>query len=79
MNEKVKPDLLLEAHDVFYLLLEELIILGISDLALVMLGTSATNFLGLLLGSRKKDGIPAAEDKILTGKEPIVVVGNLGS
>lgn len=79
MNEKVKPNLLLEADDEFYLLFDELIILSISDLALVVPGTSVTDLLGLLLGSRKKEVMPVGEDKILTGKEPMVVVGNLGS
>lgn len=79
MNEKVKPNLLLETDDEFYLLLDELIILSISELALAEPGTSIADLLGLLWKSRQKDVISVAEDQILTGKEPMVVVGNLGS
>lgn len=79
MNEKVKPNFLLEADDMFYLLFDELIIFNIRDLALAVLGTSTTDLLGLLWGSCQKDVIPIASNKTLTGKEPMVVVGNLGS
>lgn len=60
MNEKVKPNLLLETDDKLYLLFDELIILGNSYLAFAELGTSATDIVGLLRGSRKKDVIPAS-------------------
>jgi len=52
MNENVKSNLLLEADNELYLLLDEFLILGISDLSLAVLGTSITDLLGLLLGSR---------------------------
>ncbi len=47
MDEEVEADALLEADDVLNLLLNELLVLGHSDLLLVELGTSLTDLLGL--------------------------------
>lgn len=59
MNEKVKPNLLLETDDFFNLLFDELVILSISDLALAELGTSITDLLGLLLGKSSERHHPS--------------------
>lgn len=48
MDEEVKTDALLEADDTLDLLLEEVLILLLRDLALGELGTSRPDFLGLL-------------------------------
>ena len=49
VDKEVKADLLLEANDALDLLLDEVLILGLSNLALVELGTGVTDFLGLLM------------------------------
>jgi hypothetical protein len=48
VNEEVETNLLLEANDSLNLLLDELLVLGLSDFALAKLGTGLTNLLGLL-------------------------------
>jgi hypothetical protein len=48
VDQEVKTDLLLEANDGLNLLLDELLILFLSDLTLAKFGTSLTNLLGLL-------------------------------
>lgn len=53
MNEEVQPNLLLEADNELYLLFDELVILGIGDLALAKLRASTADLLGLLWGSRQ--------------------------
>lgn len=49
VDKEVKADLLLEANNALDFLLDEVLILSLSNLALVELSTSVTNFLGLLM------------------------------
>lgn len=48
VNEEVEADLLLEADDGLYLLLDEFFVLLLGNLALIELGTGLTNFFCLL-------------------------------
>lgn len=48
VNEQVKTDLLLEADDSLDFLLDELLVLLLSDLTLAKFSTSLTNLFGLL-------------------------------
>ena len=49
MNEEVETNLFLEADDILDFLLDEVLVLGCSELSLVQLGASSTNFLSLLM------------------------------
>ena len=55
VDEKVKPDFLLETNDFLNLLLDELLILFLSELALAKLETRRTDLLGLLKGKIRKE------------------------
>lgn len=79
VDQEVKTNLLLEVNDGLNLLLDELLVLLLRDLLLSELGTSLTDLLSLL-----QNGACSVRIKInscsglLTGKDPMVVVGNLG-
>jgi len=79
VDEEIEVDLLLEADNGLDLLLDELFILSLRDRALSELSTGLTNFLGLLNKERDIRILwGQVKEKRRTGKEPMVVVGNLG-
>lgn len=78
VHEQVEADALLEADNALNLFLDELVVLLRCDLLLVELSASSTNFLGLLEDTYHQQVKIFSILIILTGKEPMVVVGNLG-
>jgi hypothetical protein len=76
MYQEIQTNLLLEANDVFDLFLDEFFVLRLGDLALAELSTSLADFFSLLhmmISFQCKCSI-----SLLTGNDPMVVVGNLG-
>ena len=76
MDQEVKAALLLEFDNKVDFFLDEIIVLVLSKFALAKLGTSLANFLGLLSTEISIDVYRDIGPH--TGKEPMVVVGNLG-
>lgn len=77
VDKEVQANLLLESNNLLDLLLNEILILLGSELALSELETSGANLLRLLNRKQRKHEQNVQREK-LTGKEPIVVVGNFG-